>query len=94
MRNITLTIDREMLKAGRKYARLHHLTFNKLVQQLVEQVATKAPAHWLDKCFALMDKTHANSNGIKWKRRELYRTQDDQSSCCSSKSRALAGSSR
>ena len=37
MKNITLSIDENILKTGREYARRHNISFNAMVRQLIEQ---------------------------------------------------------
>lgn len=73
MKNITLSIDDELLQAGRDYARAHDISFNVLVRKLVEQTVMPKQREWLEDCFALMDRTYANSQGSTWTRDELYR---------------------
>ena len=41
MKNITLSIDDDLLKLGREYARTQHQSFNVLVRRLLEQTVTK-----------------------------------------------------
>ena len=73
MKNITLSINEETLKAGRDYARKYNISFNTFVRKLLNQNVLKHSDQWLDELFALMDKAGANSGGKKWKRDELYR---------------------
>ncbi len=70
---ITLAIDEKIVKAGREYARRHHLTLNSLVQKLLEQASAKSSKNWLEESFALMDKANGKSKGKRWERDELYR---------------------
>lgn len=37
MKSITLSIDENILQAGREYARAHNVSFNVLVRRLIEQ---------------------------------------------------------
>jgi hypothetical protein len=73
MKNITLAIDEDTIKAGREYARKHNLTLNSLVRKLLQQTVSKDAKNWIEESFSLMDK--ANSTSIKktWKREDLYR---------------------
>ena len=72
MKNITLSIDDEVLKAGREYARKHHISLNNLIRKLLAQTVLPSSQYWLDECFSLMDKAKADSGGRKWTREELY----------------------
>jgi len=73
MKNITLSIDDEVLQAGRDYARSHNVSFNVLVRRLIEQTVIQKQSHWLDETFSLMDQANVSSNGKRWTREELYR---------------------
>lgn len=73
MKNITLSIDEDVLQAGREYARSHAMSFNVLVRKLIEQTVSPKKDKWLSDTFLLMDSTDVSSKGKKWTREELYR---------------------
>lgn len=73
MKNITLSIDEDTLKAGREYAEKHHISFNALIRRLIKQTIQKESGKWINEAFKLMDEAKANSEGKKWKREDLYR---------------------
>lgn len=73
MRNITLSIDEDVLQAGREYARIHNMSFNVLVRRLIEQTVVPRKGQWLEDTFSLMDKLNVSSGNRKWTREELYR---------------------
>ena len=73
MKNITLSIDEDVLQAGREYARNHNISFNVLVRKLVEQTVVTKKDYWLNDTFSLMDKLNVTSGDEKWSREELYR---------------------
>jgi hypothetical protein len=73
MKNITLSIDEDILQAGREYARIHDMSFNVLVRKLIEQTVVPQKDKWLSDTFSLMDKVNVSSQGKKWTREELYR---------------------
>ncbi len=72
MPNITISLDEDLLKAGRKYAQMHDTSMNALIRRLLEQTVRSESKDWLDECFRLMDQTEANSEGKRWKREDLY----------------------
>lgn len=76
MKNITISIDDEVLEAGRKYAQKHNMSLNSLIRKLLSQAVMSSSQNWLDDCFQLMDRTNANSGGRKWRREELYDVED------------------
>ncbi len=73
MKNITLTMDEKVLKAGREYARKHNVSFNVLVRRLVEQTVLSTKDQWLDDTFSLMDTLKVSSENLTWTREDLYR---------------------
>lgn len=73
MRNITLSIDDDVLMAGREYARIHNISFNVLVRKLIEQTVTLKTNKWLDDTYSLMDTLNVSSENESWTREELYR---------------------
>lgn len=73
MKNITLSMDEKVLRAGREYARRHNISFNVLVRRLVEQAVLSTKDSWLDDTFSLMDTLHVSSKNVTWTREELYR---------------------
>lgn len=73
MKNITLSIDDDLLQAGREYASAHNMSFNALVRKLIEQMVRSKSDQWLDETFSLMDTQSAYSGDRTWTREELYR---------------------
>jgi hypothetical protein len=73
MKNITLSIDDDLLEKGREYARAHNISLNVLVRRLLEQAVVRKETHWLDEMFRMMDKLNVSSKGKRWTRDELYR---------------------
>ncbi len=72
MPNITITLDQDLIIAGREYAKKHNTSLNALIRkQLEKTVKTEANNH-LDECFRLMDEANVNSRGKNWKREDLY----------------------
>jgi hypothetical protein len=72
MPNITISLDEELLKSGRRYAEKHNTSLNALIRNLLEQMVKHQSAAWLEECFRLMDRANASSHGKRWTREELY----------------------
>jgi len=72
MPNITISIDNDLLKSGREYARKHNTSMNALIRRLLEQAVRNSSMDWLDECFELMDRANGDSGGRSWRREELY----------------------
>lgn len=73
MKNITLSIEEDILKLGREYARTHNVSFNVLVRKLIEQTVKKSSSNWVDDMFEYIDKNIDSKSGITWKREDLHR---------------------
>ncbi len=72
MANVTLSIDDDLLKKGRKYAARHNTSLNALIRRLLKITVESDSNHWLEECFTLMDQASGDSNGKNWKRGDLY----------------------
>ncbi len=73
-KNITISLQDDVLKAGREYARKHNLSLNAFIRELLARVVfRKSTTLWLEECFRLMNKAKASSKGKRWKRDDLYR---------------------
>jgi lysophospholipase L1-like esterase len=70
--NITLSIDDDLLEAGRKYAKDHNTSLNALVRDLLSKTVTRSSGGRLEEGFKLADKFHFSSKGRRWKREDLY----------------------
>ena len=73
MKNITLSMDENLVKTGREYARRHNVSFNVMVRKLIEQTVKAPLEKWLDDTFLLMDKLDVSSEGETWTREDLHR---------------------
>jgi hypothetical protein len=72
MHNVTISLDDNLLRECRAYARRNHTTLNDLIRRkLTESVRVRSDA-WVDELFANMDRAQANSQGTRWTREELY----------------------
>lgn len=73
-KNVTLSIPEGMLRAGRDYAKKHHMSLNALIRNLLARVVMRSSSQaWLTECFRLMDQAKADSKGKRWDREDLYR---------------------
>ena len=72
MPNVTISLDEDLVKAGRRYAENHHTSMNALIRKLLEQTVKSQTKDWLTECFTLMDRAGGNSKGERWQREELY----------------------
>jgi hypothetical protein len=72
MPNVTISLNENLLKLGKKYVEKHNTSLNALIRKLLEETVKYQSTDWLDECFNLMDKAKSNSQGRKWKREDLY----------------------
>lgn len=72
MKNITLSMDDDLVAAGRTYAREHNTSLNKLVRELLRRTVTPDGSGWVDECFRKMDNAGGRSAGETWSREDLY----------------------
>jgi hypothetical protein len=72
MKNITLSLDDELLEAGRQYAERHQTTLNALVRELLTRTVLADRQSAIREMFRLMDANPGNSKGRRWKRDDLY----------------------
>jgi hypothetical protein len=72
MSNVTISIDEDLLQAGRQYAERNQTSLNGMVRQLLEGTVRSQEGGWIDDCFELMDRAGADSKGRRWRREELY----------------------
>ncbi len=73
MKNITLAMEEDIIKAGRRYAKAHNTTLNTLIRSLLVKTVVPSSRNWLTETFDLMDKTKGNSRGKRWTREDLHR---------------------
>jgi len=72
MPNITISLDEDLLRAGRRYASEHDTSVNALVRKLLQETVQSQSQAWLEESFKLMDQANVNSQGKRWKREDLY----------------------
>jgi len=72
MPNITISLDEDLLRSGRRYAEKHQTSLNALIRKLLDQTINIESTAWLDECFDLMDQAGGDSKGRKWRREDLY----------------------
>ena len=72
MPNLTISLNNELIKSGRDYAKQHNTSLNALIRELLHKKVEDSSINWLEECFLLMDKLNVNSKGKKWNREDLY----------------------
>ncbi len=72
MANITLSIDDELLKRGRSYARARGTSLNSLVRKLLVD-AVSNPDALVDSMIERLRQSSGDSKGVKFTREELHR---------------------
>jgi hypothetical protein len=72
MPNITISLDEDLIKSGRRYAEAHKTSLNGIIRMLLEQTVKGQSIDWLEDCFRMMDRSGSDSKGQHWKREDLY----------------------
>ncbi len=72
MPNVTISIEEDLLKSGRRYAEKHRTSVNALIRNMLEQTVKRDSIQWIGECFSLMDRAGVRSEGKTWKREDLY----------------------
>lgn len=72
MKNITLSIEDELLEAGRKYAQDNNTSFNALVRDLVRRTVKPDSSHWFKELRKKIEDAGGCSDGTPWKREDAY----------------------
>jgi len=71
-KNVTLSMDEDLLAAGRKYAKEHNTTFNALVRDIVGRTVRANSKERTQMMMELMRNAKGDSNGWKWNREGVY----------------------
>ena len=72
MANVTLSIDDELLKRGRRYAQARGTSLNSLVRKLLVD-AVSSPEGSIDSMIERLRQSSGDSQGRKFSREELHR---------------------
>lgn len=72
MPNITISLEEDLVKSGRRYAEKHGTSLNALIRKILRQTIRSESGDWLDECFDLMDQAKGDSKSKNWKRGDLY----------------------
>lgn len=74
IKNVTLTVDENVLAAARRYAAANHTSVNALIREALAQLAARAEQAdeaWAD-LFARADQEGARSGRKRWSRDDLH----------------------
>lgn len=72
MKNVTVSLDERIIKAGREYAHRQHTSLNDLIRRSLKNVVSERSSLWVEECLSLMEKCAVSRDGKKWRREELY----------------------
>lgn len=72
MPNITISLDKDLLNSGRRYAEKQQTSLNAIIRDMLEKTVKAQSDAWLNESFKLMDRANGNSNGQRWSREHLY----------------------
>jgi hypothetical protein len=72
MKNVTISLDERMVKAGREYARSQHTSLNNLLRRSLGNIVSGRSNLWVGECLSLMDRCAVKRGAKKWRREDLY----------------------
>ena len=72
MKNITLSIDEDLIKTGREYAQQHQTTLNQLMRDLLKQKVAPSKERSLKELFDLFDQNPSPVTDYKYCREDAY----------------------
>ncbi|MBX9578566.1 MAG: hypothetical protein K2W97_08865 [Chthoniobacterales bacterium] len=73
MKNITLSIEDDIIALARSYAQQHHTTLNQLVRDFLKQkVTVSTDEKGIERLFELADKYPSQLENYKFCREEIY----------------------
>ncbi len=72
MPNITLSMDKKLIKKSREYAQKQGKSLNALIRELLQKTVSGVSSTTIDDLFKLMDETNGDSKGQKWNREDIY----------------------
>ena len=72
MKNITLSIDDDLLVAARRYAKSQSISLNQLVRDLLARTAAADAKAAATEMLRVAERVQGDSKGWKWNRDEIY----------------------
>ena len=74
MSNVTISLDEDLLKAGREYSKTHRVSLNALIRELLTKTVIKPKKNkaWIEEYFRLVKQAKIKPKNWKWNRDEIY----------------------
>jgi len=72
MKNVTLSMNGELLRAGRAHAARRHTSLNQLIRDLLAAEVREDPRLRARELFASMDAGRPTRRGYRWRREDAY----------------------
>ena len=72
-KNLTISLDKELLNASRRYAELKGTSINELFRDFLKKhVVGQSSADLSDELMEALEATEGNSKNKRWKREDAY----------------------
>ena len=72
-RNLTLSIETQLLELARRFARSKNISLNGLIRALLEQaVVPQSKPEWIEDFIETCKEVQGDSGGRKWSREDLH----------------------
>jgi hypothetical protein len=72
-KNVTISLDEELLKAGKRYAKLKGTSINELFREFLKsKVVGESSTEVTSDLMDALDAAEGDSKGTRWKREDAY----------------------
>ncbi|MGH9520785.1 MAG: DUF6364 family protein [Terriglobales bacterium] len=72
MKNVTLSIDENLLAAARRYAKRQNISLNQLIRDLLARTAAMDAKAAADEMLRVAERVRGDSKGWQWNRDEIH----------------------
>ncbi len=73
MPNVTISINEDLLKSSREYAKRHGTSLNALIRRLLVETVNPEAGAWPEEFLKAVSQARGNSRGWKWNREDIYK---------------------
>jgi hypothetical protein len=72
VKNLTISLEENLIKASREYAQRNNTSLNAMIQDYLMKTVLKNPNDLAKEMIRLMNEAGGDSKGHNWTREELY----------------------
>lgn len=72
-KNLTISLDQELIALGKRYAKLHGTTLNQLFREFIQsKVVGESSSSAADELMEALEEATGSSRGKRWSREDAY----------------------